>query len=127
MLITRAQRAEIYDHFSGQLGHRVLFIECVCDDPEILEHNQQEIVRHSADYTGMDAALAAEDLRSKIALYSQSYEPIDEKIYPRIKVDTSTMDIETYKVSGHIETNVLGYLADISLRPHTLYLSRVSS
>lgn len=126
MLITRAQRTEIHDYFSGQLGYRVLFIECVCDDPEVLEHNQQEIVRHSADYAGMDAALAIEDLRSKIAYYTRSYEPMNERTYPGIKIDIATMDIETCKVSGHIEASVLRYLGDISLRPHTLYFSRVS-
>ncbi|XP_020297034.1 6-phosphofructo-2-kinase/fructose-2,6-bisphosphatase-like isoform X2 [Pseudomyrmex gracilis] len=124
MLITRTQRAEVYDYFSGQLGYRVLFIECVCDDPEILEHNKQEIIRHSADYAGVDAALAAEDLRLKIAFYSRSYEFLDEKIYPKIRIDTATMDIETCKVSGHIETRVLGYLGDVSLKSHTLYFSR---
>ncbi|KYN04929.1 PREDICTED: 6-phosphofructo-2-kinase/fructose-2,6-bisphosphatase-like [Cyphomyrmex costatus] len=124
MLITRTQRTEVYDYFSGQLGYRVLFIECVCDDPEVLEYNQQEIIRHCADYTGVDTALAAEDLRSKIAFYTGIYEPMNDKTYPRIKINTSTMDIETCKVSGHIETSVLGYLGDISLKPHTLYFSR---
>lgn len=126
MLITRAQRTEVYDYFSGQLGYRVLFIECVCDDAGVLEYNQQEIVRHCADYAGVDAALAAEDLRSKIIFYTGIYEPMNDRTYPRIKVDTATMDIETCDVSGHIETSVLGYLGDISLKPHTLYFSRVS-
>lgn len=125
MLITRAQRTEVYDYFSGQLGYRVLFIECVCNDLEVLEHNQQEIVRHSADYIDVDSTLAAEDLRAKIAFYARSYEPMNEKTYPRIRIDTATMDIETNKVSGHIETSVLGYLGDISLKSHTLYFSRV--
>ncbi|KAL0113371.1 hypothetical protein PUN28_012503 [Cardiocondyla obscurior] len=124
MLTTRAQRTEVYDYFSGQLGYRVLFIECVCDDADVLEYNQQEIVRHCADYAGMDPTLAAENLRSKIAFYDALYEPMNDRTYPRIKVDTSTMDIETCKVSGHIETSVLGYLGDISLKPHTLYFSR---
>lgn len=127
MLITRAQRTEVYEYFSGQLGYRVLFVECICDDTEVLEYNQQEIVRHSADYTGVDAALAAEDLRSRIAFYAELYEPMNDRTYPRIKINIATMDIETYKVSGHIETRVLGYLGAISLKPHTLYFSRVSS
>ncbi|XP_011635866.1 6-phosphofructo-2-kinase/fructose-2,6-bisphosphatase-like [Pogonomyrmex barbatus] len=124
MLITRAQRTEVYDYFSGQLGYRVLFIECVCDDSKVLEYNQQEIVKHSADYTGVDASLAMEDLQSKIAFYTELYEPMDDKAYPRIRINTATMDLETCKVSGHIETRVLGYLGDISLKPHTLYFSR---
>ncbi|XP_012217433.1 6-phosphofructo-2-kinase/fructose-2,6-bisphosphatase isoform X2 [Linepithema humile] len=124
MLITRAQRTEVYDYFSGQLGYRVLFIECICNDPKVLEHNQQEIVRHSADYVDVDSTLAAEDLRSKIAFYARSYEPMNERTYPTIRIDIATMDIETCKVSGHVETSVLGYLGDISLESHTLYFSR---
>lgn len=125
MLITRAQRTEIYDYFFGQLGYRVLFIECVCDDAEVLKDNQQEIIKYSADYADMDATLATEDLCSKIAYYSRLYEPMDERCYPKIRIDTATMDIETCKVTGHIETTVLGYLGDLSLKPHTLYVSRV--
>lgn len=123
-LVTRAQRAEVFDYFAGQLGYRVLFIECVCDDPAVLERNYQEILRYSADYVNMDAARAAEDLRLKVAHYVRSYEPMDEKTYSRIRIDTGTMDIQAYKVSGHIETSVLGYLGSVSLKPHTLYFSR---
>lgn len=123
-LVTRAQRAEVFDYFSGQLGYRVLFIECVCNDPVLLERNYKEILRFNTDYSGMDPALAAEDLQLKVAHYARSYEPMDEKTYPKIRIDTSTTDIETFKVSGHIESSVLGYLGSITLKPHTLYFSR---
>lgn len=126
MLITKAERTEVYDYFSGQLGYRVLFIECVCHDQKVLQHNQQEVVKHNTDYAGADADLLADYLCSKIAYYAELYEPMYERFYPRIRVDTATMDIETCQVSGHIETKVLGYLGDINLKPHTLYFSRVS-
>ncbi|XP_033333436.2 6-phosphofructo-2-kinase/fructose-2,6-bisphosphatase isoform X1 [Megalopta genalis] len=123
-LVTRAQRAEVFDYFSGQLGYRVLFIECVCDDPLVLQQNYKEILRHSTDYAGMDPAVAEEDLTLKVAHYVRSYEPMDEKNYPRIRINTATMDIETYKVSGHVETAILGYMGSVTLKPHTLYFSR---
>lgn len=123
-LVTRAQRAEVYDYFFGQLGYHVLFIECVCDDPVVLEQNYKEILRYSTDYVGMDPVRAQEDLRLKVAHYVRSYEPMDEKNYSRIRIDTATMDIETHKVSGHIETSVLGYLGSVTVTPHTLYFSR---
>lgn len=103
-MVTRAQRAEVFDYFSGQLGYRVLFIECVCDDPVVLERNYKDILRYSADYAGMDPVRAEEDLRLKVAHYIKSYEPMDEKTYPRIRIDTGSMDIETCKVSGHVES-----------------------
>lgn len=37
--VSRAQREEIYDLVYGQLGFRVMFIECVCEDPVLLERN----------------------------------------------------------------------------------------
>lgn len=37
--VSRAQRQEIYDLAHGQLGFRVMFIECVCEDPVLLERN----------------------------------------------------------------------------------------
>ncbi|XP_043794969.1 6-phosphofructo-2-kinase/fructose-2,6-bisphosphatase-like isoform X1 [Apis laboriosa] len=123
-LVTRAQRAEVFDYFSGQLGYRVLFIECICDDPIVLERNYKDILRYSADYAGMDPVRAEEDLRLKVAHYIKSYEPMDEKTYPRIRIDTGSMDIETCKVSGHVESNVLGYLGSVTVKPHTLYFSR---
>ncbi|XP_076659570.1 6-phosphofructo-2-kinase/fructose-2,6-bisphosphatase isoform X1 [Halictus rubicundus] len=123
-LVTRAQRAEVFDYFSGQLGYRVLFIECVCEDPVVLQQNYKEILRYSADYTGMDLKVAEEDLRMKVAHYERSYEPMDEMAYPRIRIDTGSMDISTSKVTGHVETAILGYLGSVSLKPHTLYFSR---
>ncbi|XP_017766784.1 PREDICTED: LOW QUALITY PROTEIN: 6-phosphofructo-2-kinase/fructose-2,6-bisphosphatase-like [Eufriesea mexicana] len=123
-LVTRAQRAEVFDYFSGQLGYRVLFIECVCEDSVLLERNYKEILRYSDDYADMDPIQAEEDLRLKVAHYVRSYEPMDEKTYPRIRIDTGSMDIETCKVSGHIESSVLGYLGSVTIKPHTLYFSR---
>lgn len=126
-LITRAQRVEVFDYFSGQLGYRVLFIECICDDPVVLERNYKDILRYSADYAGMDPVRAEEDLRLKITHYIRSYEPMDEKTYPRIRIDTGSMDIETCKVSGHVESSVLGFLGSVTVKPHTLYFSRVGN
>ncbi|CAL7950552.1 unnamed protein product [Xylocopa violacea] len=123
-LVTRAQRAEVFDVFCGQLSYRVLFVECVCDDPVVLEHNYKEILRYSADYAGMDPVRADEDLRLKVAHYVRCYEPMDEKIYPRIRIDTGSMDIQACKVTGHVETSVLGYLGSVTVKPHTLYFSR---
>ncbi|XP_012273881.1 6-phosphofructo-2-kinase/fructose-2,6-bisphosphatase isoform X2 [Orussus abietinus] len=123
-LVTREQRAEVFDYFSTQLGYRVLFIECVCDDHLVLERNCQEILRFSPDYANMDPALAAEDLRSKIAHYIRVYQPMEEGNYPMIRMDTATAEIKAHKVSGHIENSVLGYMPSVTLKPHTLYFSR---
>lgn len=123
-LVTHEQRSEVYDHFSTQLGYRVLFIECVCDDPVILEENYRQILKYSADYSGMAPELALNDLTLKIAHYKMAYKGMDEKNYPRIKIDTATMNISTHKVAGHVEAMILGYLGSINLRPHTLYFSR---
>lgn len=37
--VSRGQRQEIYDFIFTQLGFRIMFIECVCEDPVLLERN----------------------------------------------------------------------------------------
>ena len=125
-VVTREQRVEVHDYFAAQLGYRVLFLECVCTEAQVVEENCREILRHSLDYAGMDPVKAAEDLRLKIVHYEKTYQPMDgESAYSRIRIDTATMEIRAYKVTGHVETSVLGYLASVSLKPNTLYFSRV--
>lgn len=126
-LVRKDQRTEVFDYFTVQLGYRVLFIECVCNDAKALEHNYQEVIRHSVDYAGMDPIMAAEDLRLKVSHYVRAYEPMDEINYPRITIDTVTMDIHAHKVSGHIESTILGYIGSVATKPHTIYFSRVSN
>lgn len=74
----------------------------------------------------MDTVNAMEDLRNKILHYEKTYEPMTEKAFAKIRIDTSTMEIQAHKISGHIESTILGYIGSLSLKPHTLYFSRVS-
>lgn len=124
-LITGEQRTEVLDYFSNQLGYRVLFIECVCDDPAVVEENCQEIIRFNLDYADMDNAKAMQDLTMKIEHYQKAYQPLNDPSYPKIRINTSTMEIQANKLRGHIEAIILGYLGSVTLKPHTLYFSRV--
>jgi 6-phosphofructo-2-kinase/fructose-2,6-biphosphatase len=124
-MVTHEQRFEAYDYFSTQLGYRVLFLECICEDDKILDSNCREILRFSIDYKGMNILKAVKDLRKKIEYYKKIHQPMNEIHYPRIRINTTTMEITAYKVTGHVESSVLGYLASVFLKPHTLYFSRV--
>lgn len=44
--VSRSQRQEIYDLIYVQLGFRLMFIECVCEDPVVLERNFKEILQY---------------------------------------------------------------------------------
>ncbi|XP_074098073.1 6-phosphofructo-2-kinase/fructose-2,6-bisphosphatase isoform X2 [Cotesia typhae] len=123
-LVTKEQRREVFEYFTQQLGYRILFVECVCEDPAALERNYQEVIRHNVDFLGMDPSLAAEDLKLKVAHYVHAWEPMDEKNYPRITIDTVSLEMRAHKITGHVETSVLGYLGSVTAKPHTLYFSR---
>lgn len=100
--VSRSQREEIYDLVYTQLGFRVMFIECVCEDPIMLERNfkvgisgviyykniwssissshkyllfdrSQEILLYSADYRDMATEEALKDLTFKMAHYKAQY------------------------------------------------------
>lgn len=42
---TQAIRQNAYDHFR-ESGFQVLFVECICDDEELLENNEKVIRRN---------------------------------------------------------------------------------
>lgn len=125
--ITREQRRELDDYVSD-MGFRILFIECVCEDQVLLERNIIEILHYSADYKNMSAEEAVDDLKKKLEHYMRQYEPIDatvEKI-SFVRVEDMGETVTAHKVAGQKESGILGYLSGMRGQPQTLYFTRVS-
>lgn len=130
--VSRSQRQEIYDLAYTQLGFRLMFIECVCEDPAILERNFKEILLHSADYTDMETEEALKDLTLKMAHYKAQYESPSlgskwELPCPVVKVlDGGYGGVVAHGISGPKESKILAYVATPKPTQQTLYFSRVS-
>lgn len=149
--VSRAQRQEIYDLAHGQLSFRVMFIECVCEDPVLLERNfkvigfvypnrnwvsmkisLQEILQYSADYRDMATEEALKDLTFKMAHYKAQYESptlgsLWELSCPMVKLlDGGDGGVIAHGVTGVRESKILAYISMPKPYQQTLYFSRVS-
>lgn len=130
--VSRVQRQEIYDLIYCQLGFRIMFIECVCEDPVILEQNFKEILKYSADYVNMATEEALRDLTLKMAHYKTQYESPSlgshwELPCPMVKLlDGGHGGVVAHGVNGVREAKILAYISTPKPTQQTLYFSRVS-
>ncbi|XP_063365713.1 6-phosphofructo-2-kinase/fructose-2,6-bisphosphatase-like [Cydia amplana] len=124
--ITREQRRELNDYCLSDMGFRILFIECVCEDQELLERNIIEILRYSEDYKSMSEELAVDDLRKKLEHYLRQYEPIEANLetISFVRVENMGETVTAHKVAGQKESGILGYLSGLRPLPQTLYFTR---
>lgn len=125
--ITREQRRDLNEYCISDMGFRILFIECVCEDQELLERNIIEILRYSADYKTMTEEEAIDDLRKKLEHYMRQYEPIDANLENNlnfVRVENMGEIVTAHKVSGQKESGILGYLSGMRALPQTLYFTR---
>ncbi|KAF7286827.1 hypothetical protein GWI33_003884 [Rhynchophorus ferrugineus] len=128
--VSRSQRQEIYDLAHTNRGYRVMFIECVCEDPILLERNFKEILQYSADYRDMATEQALKDLTLKMAHYKAQYESPNlgslwELPCPMIKLlDGGEGGVIAHGVTGVRESKILSYISTAKPYQQTLYFSR---
>ena len=128
--VSRTQRQEIYDLIYSQLGFRIMFIECVCEDPTILERNFKDILQYSADYSSMAAEQALTDLTYKMAHYKAQYESPSlgshwELPCPMVKIlDGGFGGIVAHGVTGVKESKILAYISVPKPNQQVIYFSR---
>ncbi|XP_063829402.1 6-phosphofructo-2-kinase/fructose-2,6-bisphosphatase-like isoform X2 [Ostrinia nubilalis] len=124
--ITKEQRRELNDYCLNDMGFRILFIECVCEDQDMLERNIIEILHYSADYKNMSEVEAVDDLRKKLEHYMRQYEPIDAGVenISFVRVENMGETVTAHKVAGQKESGILGYLSGMRALPQTLYFTR---
>lgn len=124
--VTREQRQELQNYCVNEMGFRIVFIECVCEDQELLERNIIEILHYSADYKSMSEDMAVDDLRKKLEHYMRQYEPIDSALEDIhfVRVENMGETVTAHKVAGQKESGILGYLSGMRVLPQTLYFTR---
>lgn len=123
---TRSQRENVYD-YCAKLCCKVLFIESICDDDDILSRNIKEVLQNSPDYKDMAQEKAMDDFHHKIQHYLEQYEPINPKQEPNlryIKIMNEGETISVRHVTGQLEGRILGFLSNCKPAPKTLYFSR---
>ncbi|CAB5137675.1 unnamed protein product [Rhizophagus irregularis] len=89
---------------------KVLFIESICDDKEVLESNMR-LKLSGPDYKNVDPEEALDDFRRRVANYERAYETIGKKII-------------AHNIKGYLSGQCIFYLMNLNLFDRQIWLTR---
>lgn len=125
---THERRKMIEEIVVKQRKFKLLFVESICDDPNIIEQNIMEVKVSSPDYTNMNKEEAMEDFRLRIEHYQEKYQPLDEvaeKDFSYMKIYNTGEKIIIHKHEGHIQSRIVYFLMSCHISRRHIYLTRV--
>lgn len=124
--VTRARREMLLSEIANRFKCEVMFIESVCDMPEVVAFSINEMKLNSEDYAGKTLEEAATDYNNRINHYRSLYEPLSAETdnYPFIKVIDVGRQIFCNQVYGYLQSRIMFLMANLNLRPRPIWLSR---
>eukprot|EP00871_Galdieria_phlegrea_P000699 jgi/Galph1/162/GphlegSOOS_G4958.1 len=106
-------------------GIRVLFLESICEDKSIIEHNIMETKLRMPDYRNTDPEKAVEDFQKRIANYERANETIDDsEMVSYIKIINVGRTIVLHQLTGYLQGKLVSYLMNMHTLPRSIYLMR---
>ncbi|KAK9918087.1 hypothetical protein WJX75_001099 [Coccomyxa subellipsoidea] len=111
---TEQRRQLLRNRFHGK--RQYLFIESICNDPDILQQNYRYKMMYSPDYKSTEADKALNDFKERIEKYEEVYETITDRNMHYIKlIDMVTgrgyMDVN--RISGYIPGKMVFFLMQV--------------
>jgi broad specificity phosphatase PhoE len=120
---TRERRAGIRRECE-EAGHRVVFIESICDDPDIIDANVRQTKLFSPDYHGVPADEAVLDFRKRIAHYARAYESLDDGEGSFIKIVDVGKTVIAHRIEGYLPARLVFFLLNVHIEPRPIWLTR---
>ncbi|WFD37014.1 Fructose-2,6-bisphosphatase [Malassezia cuniculi] len=126
---TRARRNLIVERLRREPGIRVLFLETIAEDPDVINRNVDVKVRSGdPDYRGMSREQAREDFLRRIKHYEDVYEPLDvdgsERHLSYCKLVDRGRSTTLNLVNSFLESQIAFYLMNLHASPRNIFLSR---
>ncbi len=125
---TRARRQALVDRVKREPGLRLLFIESVCTDPDVIAANVAvKVASGDPDYDGMPPEQAEKDFRERIKHYEDSYQPLDEQLdseYTWCKMVNVGKQVTVNRIDGYLQSRIAFYLMNLHLTPRSIYFTR---
>ena len=120
---TRARRQRIRDELA-KVGLQPLFIESICEDPQLVEANIRETKLRSPDYAGVAEAEAVADFSKRIEHYERAYEPLGPGESSYVKYIDVGRRIEVEGLQGYLPGKLLFFLMNSHLERRPIWLTR---
>jgi len=124
---TRERRQMVYDTVVLKHGYKCLFLESICDSPQLIETNILDVKVHSPDYKNMDKEEALQDFLRRINHYKEVYVPMAEEHESHLsfmKIFNAGEKLTINRHEGNLQSRIVYWLMNIHITPRTIYLTR---
>lgn len=119
---TRKRRSHILRTL-GSLNCKVIVVETICDNQELLKHNILTMKMNAPEYKGVEAEEAFRDFKKRRENYDAVYDTVDERDGSFIKI-TNSIKFEVYNARGYLPQKVVHFVMNLHTLPRVFYLSR---
>ncbi|KAI7871517.1 6-phosphofructo-2-kinase-domain-containing protein [Spinellus fusiger] len=124
---TLSRRKLLIDRLVMEPEIKVLMLESVCTDKNMLERNFR-LKLSGPDYKNKDPLEALADFRSRVMNYERAYEPIgdweEENDIQYCKLINVGKKVIAYNISGYLPGQCLFYLMNFNLVERQIFLTR---
>jgi broad specificity phosphatase PhoE len=120
---TRSRRALVRERCQ-KAGLQVMFVELLCDDPEVIEGNIRSTKLSSPDYENVDTDAAIADFRARIAHYERVYEPLDDDEGAFARVEEAGRSMQVHHIDGYLASRLVFFLMNLHLSERPVLLTR---
>uniref|UniRef100_UPI00358DED75 6-phosphofructo-2-kinase/fructose-2, 6-bisphosphatase 4-like isoform X2 n=1 Tax=Myxine glutinosa TaxID=7769 RepID=UPI00358DED75 len=121
---TRERRAMILE-LNQDWGCKVLFVESLCDDADVISANIKQVKLNNRDYSTFSRDAAMTDFRKRIECYEAAHEPLDENFDRKlsyIKVVDGGCHLIVNKLASHMQSKIAICLMSLRLCSRSVYL-----
>uniref|UniRef100_A0A7S3K309 6-phosphofructo-2-kinase domain-containing protein n=1 Tax=Aureoumbra lagunensis TaxID=44058 RepID=A0A7S3K309_9STRA len=123
---TKARRAALLKRAQAAHGVTLIFIESICDKPQILEHNYRMKLQN-ADYKNLNPEAALKDFQLRVKEYEARYETIeddeDNQNVAYIKIINVGEKVITRQCSGYLSSQISFFLGNVHITPRKIWLA----
>ena len=116
--VTEARRNLIRERLGREDGYEILWIESICEDPQVIAHNVAQLRDASPDY------VADHDFERRIAFYKKDYVHVGEEEGSYAKVFDAGRKLELNNIHGFLPTKVISFLMNLHIMPRPVYFTR---
>lgn len=121
---TTAERRELVLGTVKPFGWDVVFVEIVCDDPEVIGANVRETKLSSPDYAGVDPKEAVDDFTRRIQQYESAYVPLERPDLSWIRLVDLGRQIVANRIQGYLEGRLVQLLMNLHTTPRPILMCR---
>ncbi|PIN25454.1 Fructose-6-phosphate 2-kinase/fructose-2,6-biphosphatase [Handroanthus impetiginosus] len=122
---TRSRRNMLMKMAEGKC--KIIFLETICNDRQIIERNIRLKVQQSPDYAEEpDFEAGYHDFKTRLDNYEKVYEPVEEGSYIKMidMVSGHGGQIQVNNISGYLPGRIVFFLVNTHLTPRPILLTR---